>query len=173
MFPADTQVDLTEFERRDFEQQVVCKVLRSGGAIGRLKSFTQEHQRLHQTPQLSLAWFRDRYPQFPVRLHAVLFAEKPPDWIDMFQHFTTTTVFAAYRRWRQAENLDDRRETLGLVFNLDGITFVLHNHQAAMEVPGRRFIRLLGDPPVTFAFEEFETLLRCIGRSWASPPAAV
>ena len=52
--------DLDEFEGRDFEQQVVCKVLRAGGVIGQIEQFVDEHRRQYDTPFLSLTWLRTR-----------------------------------------------------------------------------------------------------------------
>jgi len=171
MSPDDLPDDLQEAERRDFEQQVVCKLLRAGNLVGDIKSYVDEHQRVWNTPQLSLMWFHARYPEFPVRLVAVLFAEQPPDWPEMFHRFTATSLFRAYRRACEKAAVNDRQDALGVVFNMDGVTFVLHNYEPASELPGRRFIRRLGNPPVAFAFEEFETLLGCIGDDWARPAA--
>ena len=171
MSDIDLKNDTEELERMDFEHQVVCKILRSGGVIGNIRKYVEEHQRLHIFPTLTLDWLRAKFPEFPVELVAVLFTERLPDWPQMFKCFTTTKLFRAYQRACEHAAVNDRHQTLGLVFNMDGITFVLHNFEPAISLPGRRIVRQLGNPPVTFAFEEFATLLACIDKVWASDPA--
>ncbi len=46
-------IDLDEFERSDFEHQVVCKILLAGGVIRRIEKFVEEHRRLYGTPFFS------------------------------------------------------------------------------------------------------------------------
>jgi hypothetical protein len=161
------QEDLQESRRADFEQQVVCKCLRAGGVIGRIKEFSAEQLELSGSSQLSLAWFHKRYPAFPLKLGAVLLDEDTAPWTDLLARFTHTRLFTAYRQWCEREVIDDHKEAAGLVFNMDRVTFVLHNLKAAAERPNRRVIRAIGTPPVTFAFEELEPLLDSIGRVWA------
>lgn len=162
---------LDESPRRDFEQHVVCKILRAGGLIARIRQFKEKQRELNGSSQLTLGWLNETYPAFPLRLRAVCLPNDVSDPLDLFRRFTNTAFFKAYRRWRGSEGIDDRKETVGLVFNLDGITSALHNSQAALERPARRVIRSVGTPPVTFAFEELESLLKSIGSDWATGDA--
>ncbi len=125
--------DLQESRRADFEQQVVYKCLRAGGVIGQIRQFKAEQLELSGSPQLNLHWFRERYPAFPLRLGAVLLTEAAPPWLDLFSRFTRTGFFTAYGQWCKREGIDDHKETAGLVSNMDGVTFVLNNYQAAAE----------------------------------------
>jgi hypothetical protein len=165
--------DLQESRRADFEQQVVYKCLRAGGVTGQIRQFKAEQLELSGSPHLTLAWLRKRYPAFPLRLGAVLLAEGAPPWLDLFSRFTRTEVFTAYGQWCKRKGIDDHKETVGLVFNMEGVTFVLNNYQAAAERPSRRVIREVGTPPVAFAFEELGPLLGSIGRGWAASISAL
>jgi hypothetical protein len=166
---ADThQVDLREDQRRDFEDQVVCKVLRGGRVIRQIRQFREEQRKLTGNPQLTLAWLQQRFPAFPLRLGVILFDADTPAWIDFYHRFTGTPCFEAYRGWCRCEGINDRKETVGLVFNMDGRTFVLHNCQANRKWLWKRVIRTLGDPPVTFVLEGFHAFLAGLGRAWNS-----
>jgi hypothetical protein len=160
-----------ECRRRDFEQQVVCKILRADGVISQIRQFKEEQLRSSGSSQLTLAWLRERYPAFPLRLRVIQLDDDELVWLDFFNRFTGTAFFKAYHQWCISEGIDDQEETVGLVFNMDGITFVLHNCRAAIEQPARRVIRSLGSPPVTFAFEEFTSLLTSIGNDWTAEEA--
>ena len=163
-----SESELAEFRRRDFEQQVVCKILRAGGVLHRLREFRDEQYEVSGCRQLSLKWFGEQFPRFPLRLGATLLAEAPL-WPELFLHFTTLPFFKAYCEWRDAEGLNDRGPPLGLVFNLEAVTLVLHTYSDAPSRPNRRLTRLIGRPPVEFQLEPLEFLLQGIGKDWATP----
>ena len=161
--PSDRQ----ESRRRDFEQKVVYKLLSHAGVLGQIRQFKAEQLAEAGSPQLTLEWFRKRFPGFPIRLGATLLSDsKSPPWTDVFQCFTATAFFRAYQRWREDRQIDDHREHAGLVFNLDSVTFVLHNLAGTAKPSRMRVVRTLGQPPVTFVIEEFNALLGCVGDSW-------
>ncbi len=165
--PIET-VDRQESRRQDFEQRVVYKILFHAGILGRIRQFKEE--RLEQTgsSRLTLEWFRERFPDFPIRLGAALLLDsKSPPWTDVFRRFTRSPFFQAYQQWREDQQIDDRREPAGLVFNLDATTFVLHNFAGTAKPSHKRAIRVIGQPPVTFVIEELSALLGCVGDSWA------
>jgi hypothetical protein len=159
---------LDESRRADFEEQVVCKILRAGDVIARIRQFKEEQRTLSGSPQLTLAWLRGRFPSFTLRLRAVLLDDDELILADLFNRFTSTAFFKAYRHWCNSDRIDDHKEAVGLVFNIDGVTFVLHNCQAALKQPVRRVIRSIGSPPVTFAFEELSSLLDSIDNDWTA-----
>jgi hypothetical protein len=165
--PIET-VDREENRRQDFTQKVVYKLLSHGRVLGRVRQFKAEKLAQTGSSQLTLPWFHRRFPGFPVRLGATLVPNsKSPPWPDLFQRFTKTDFFRAYQQWREEQEIDDHRENAGLVFNLDTVTFVLHNLTGTAKPSRMRAVRILGQPPVTFVIEEFSALLGSIGNSWA------
>ncbi len=161
-------IDRRESRRQDFEQRVVYKILWRADVLGQVRQFKAETTAQTGSPQLTLEWFRARFPGFPIRLGAALLPDgKSPPWTDVFQRFTATALFQAYQQWRNDQQIDDHGEQVGLVFNLDAVTFVLHNLAATAKPRGMRVVRVLGQPPVTFVIEKLGVLLGSIGDSWA------
>ena len=160
--------DVQAERRRDFEQQVVCYLLRNGGLIGQLSRFKDERAETSGSRRLTLDWFHRRFPQFPVRLGATLLDDSTsPPWQDIFVRFTKCKFFEAYRRWRKDQGLDDHVQRIGLVFNLDRRAFVLHNQVRPVRGLGTRVVRSVGDPPVVLLLEQLGSLLESIGTEWA------
>ena len=163
--PAD---GLREARRRDFEQLVVYRTLRRGHVIGDLRKLKAERESHSGSRQLTLEWLRGRYPKFPLRLGAVLLPDHVEDgWADVFARFTNTLIFRSYKQWLDEQGIDDHKEHVGIVFNVGGTTFVLHNLAGAQAKGRSRLARAIGKPPVTLYIEEFEGLLRRIGSNWA------
>jgi hypothetical protein len=154
--------------QRDFEQQVVCKILRHGGVIGQIHELNKDHEAQYGSRKLTLEWLRRRYPDFPLRLGA---PPVPKDtamgWDDLYHRFTATPLFRMYKQWQLDQNLDDRREKVGIVLNSYGMTVAVHNLEGDLVEGHSRIVRPLGDPPVTIVIEEFNVLLQNIGKNWA------
>ena len=154
--------------QRDFEQQVVCKILRHGGMIGQIHELKRDHESQFGSRKLTLEWLRRRYPHFPLRLGAPLFPKDTAmGWGDLYYRFTATPVFWTYKQWQLDQNLDDRRDHLGIVFNTSGMTVAMHNLEGPMVSRHGRLVRLLGNPAATIFIEEFNVLLQYIGKDWA------
>ncbi len=168
MNPSADDRQLREARRRDFEQQIVTKILYHAGVVYMLRDLKTDCSEVTGSPQLTLDWFHDRFPDFPVRLGAVAIPKLEIEWTDVFQRFTATRFFQAYRDWRSGRGHDDRREHVGIVFNTTGLTFVLHNHPSHPTGRTCRVVRSLGDPPVRFVLELFESMLEsvCEDCSW-------
>jgi hypothetical protein len=154
--------------QEDFEQQVVCKILRHGGLIGQIRELKKDHQSHFGSRKLTLAWLRKRYPDFPLRLGA----PPPPkdtslSWGDLYYRLTATPLFRMYKQWQLAQSLDDRREPLGIVFNSYEMTVAVHNLPGDQTERHGRIVRLLGNPPVTIVIESFDVMLQRIGKDWA------
>jgi hypothetical protein len=161
-------VDRQESRRQDFEQKMVYNVLLSGGVFRQVRQFKAEQLEQTGSSQLTLEWLRQRFPDFPIRLGATLLPDsKSPPWIDIFEKFTTTAFFRAYRQWCKDQKIDDHREHVGLVFNLDATSLVLHNLVDTAKPSRVQVVRTLGKPPVTFVIEELGVLLGRIGDGWA------
>jgi hypothetical protein len=160
--------DIRESQRQDFEQQVVYRVLRRAGLIGRLRALKDELESRSGSRRLTLKWLSERYPGFPLRLGAVLL----PDGAevrcgDVFMRFTNTAFFQSYKRWLEEQGLDDRRDHVGVVFNVIGTTFVLNNLPGDQPKGSSRLVRVVGKPPVTLYLEALEGMLCRIGPGWA------
>ena len=151
-------IDCADDRRCDFERHVVVQILKR--AREPILPTTGE--------SINLTWFRERYPRFPIRLGAGLLSGREPfPWEDFFKRFTKTPCFLAYQQWRSAENLDDSRERVGVVFNCHCTLVVLHNWNGPRKVETCRLVRAIGTPRVRFAIEPLEWLLAAIGADWA------
>jgi hypothetical protein len=160
--------EICEARQRDFEQQVVYKILRQGGLIGRIGELKKDHELQFGSRKLTLEWLRRRYPDFPLYLGAPPVPEDTSmSWGDLYRRFTATPLFRMYKQWQVDQNLDDRREHLGIVFNSYGMTVAVHNLEGDLVKKHGRIVRPLGNPPVTIVIEEFNVLLHNIGKDWA------
>jgi hypothetical protein len=153
---------------RDFERHVVMRVIKH--AAGTLPAVDPRRARLvvpTGSEPVTLTWFRETYPRFPIRLGAVLLPSREPlPWEDFFRRFTKTAYFVAYQRWCAAETLDDRRDRVGIAFNCQGMAVVLHNWDGPRKVDTCRLVHAIGRPPVTLVVEPLERLLTAIGFNW-------
>lgn len=153
---------------RDFERHVVMRVIKH--AACNLSATDARTARLVLPTgydPVTLTWFRARYPKFPIRLGAVLLSDSEPlPWEDFFRRFTTTAFFVAYQQWRVAEELDDSRDRVGIVFNCQGMAVVLHNWDGPRKVETCRLVQAIGRPPVRLVVEPLERLLAAIGLDW-------
>ena len=84
--------------QRDFEQQVVCKILRHASLIGQIRELKKEHASQFGSGKLTLEWLRQRYPGFPLYLGA------PPvpkdilmNWGDLYYRFMAMSLFRMYK----------------------------------------------------------------------------
>ena len=163
--------EIYEARQRDFEQQVVCKMLRHGGLIGRIHELKEGHESQFGSRKLTLEWLRRRYPDFPLRLGAPPFPKDASmNWGDLYHRFTATPLFRMYKQWRVDLGLDDRRDHLGVVLNSYGTTIAVHNLPGDLVRGHGRIVRPLGNPPVTIVIEEFNVLLQNMGKDWAGEP---
>lgn len=158
-----------EERRRDFERQVVIQILTHTGMLYLLSEWKAALVQQRRDDRLTLAYFYERYPQFPIRLGAVLLPDRSHvEWTDFFNRFTRTAYFRAYQRWREEHNLNDVRDPLGIVFNSPHVTTVLHTWNGRRAPGTTRLVRTLGRPSVTFTLETLASMLRAIGPDWAN-----
>jgi hypothetical protein len=153
--------------KRDFEQQVIYKVIRAGGLVKFLRSYRDSHLSEYGTSQLSLQWFHKQFPDFPVRLCSTIFSGRNGPWTELATNFKNAEVVEHFFSVLELFRIRYEKQTLGVVLNLDRVTFVMHNHSPVLEAPGRRIVRSIGRKQITFVFEEFEQFLKCVGTGWA------
>ena len=160
---------LAEERRRDFERQVVITILNRTGKLYQLAEWKTALAAQGLDVRLTLAYFFERYPGFPIHLGAVVLPDHNPiEWTDFFNRFTLTPYFLAYQRWREEHDLDDTRVPLGIVFTTPHVAMVLHTWTGRRRRDTPHLVRTLGRPAVTFTLETLASMLRAIGPDWAN-----
>jgi len=158
-----------------FEDKIVKKVMQKTGLIYNLNNLRQRCQAATGSRELNFEWFHDEYQDFPVRLSA-----RKARWLrdmtveSLFRSFTRTTAFKEYERACEELGLDDREESLGIVFYWPGITaMILHNHPRDDELldtkkEWTRIVRPIGNtnPRIIYTIEPLDSFLYVIGESW-------
>lgn len=176
--PDATQIrEEKDAERQEnYEAKFVLRFFQEAGV--RLGRGVLEAQAKADTgeSQLTFAWFRSRYPQFPV----VLYAEKlryvhEVTIADLFLRFTKLKFLTVFEEKVRADGLDLRTRNAGLIFEWPGIgTVVLHNLRRNSQIGnddsfydgGTLVVRSVGAPPITYVIETLKTFIPAVGRDW-------
>jgi hypothetical protein len=172
-----------ETQRQDtFEDAVVAQLLRTGGLGAQIGRLRQESSEVQRGAKLTLPWFNQRFPRFPVRLGARKLANIHKVQLgELFgPGFMKTPMMRAYVDLQVDMDASDADERIGLVFAWPHIptagTMVLHNYPIEVaEVPdpslryerNTRIVRPYGNPPVVYVIDPLKEFLFSIGTDWA------
>jgi len=157
------------------EEKVVKSILKKFGFLSNLTKLKDECRSVTGSPDISLVWFQQAYPSFPVWLGA---GSVP--WVrdllgELRERFTKTDLFRAWEGVSENKpDTDDR--PVGLVFVWPSFgECILHNDWRGGagfdRVPGVRVIttlKSLGDPFVIEPFSQYLQLLEWPGADMLS-----
>lgn len=167
-----------------FEETLVKRILRRGNVnvpIGRAK---KDAQQLIGESFMSFAWFRRRFPSFPLYMAAVKIPFTHEIKVGQLfgAEFAKLPFWKAYHLAAEQLDIDIQNERLALFFSWAGIAqggsaMVLHNYPIASQnvidphtrtERGTRLIRPYGnDPPVVYVIEAMDDFLESVGDDWS------
>lgn len=162
--------------QESYESKFVLRFFQEAGV--RLGRSVLEAQAKADTGEskLTFAWFRTRFPQFPV----VLYAERlryvhELTVADLFSRFTKLKFVTVFDEKVRADGIDLRTRNAGLIFEWPGLgSVVLHNLRRNSQIGndntfhdgGTLIVRSVGAPPITYVLESLKTFIPAIGRDW-------
>lgn len=160
--------------QRRYEHAVVAQILARCGLGQSTAAWVREEKFRLGTEGLSLAWFNEKFEDFPLHLGAqkIEWAHKTT-LADFFKRFTKTRIFEAYKQFLITADLDDREARLGFVFEMPKLgRMILHNLPRDVDTLGEdvdhgvRLVYPNGRPVVVYVIEEFSKLLDVLTHTW-------
>jgi hypothetical protein len=174
-------------QQANFEATIVKKLLRAAKIELNVKAAVRESWEGFQATNISLAWFNQNWPRFPVQLgtHKLRFTSGSNiGWTDLFgSHFMKLPWMEAYMKLVSQMNWDVHTSRIGLCFNVPhapgAAIMVLHNQPIQAdnanlvvdperrEETETRIIRPFGNPRVTYVLESLTSFMTTVGTDWA------
>jgi hypothetical protein len=167
-----------QLARRDanYEQTVVLQLLRAAGSTSTAKQHKQDRLSAENSDRLDLAWFREQFPRFPLRLSAAKIAWAHEAVADLFLAFEQSTAYKAFADFVETSDVDPSEDAVGIVFPIvQHGNMVLHTYQGndyikAREQPKKRdrgaFYYDTDFDRTSLILETFPRLLKKLGDSW-------
>lgn len=155
-------------KEENYEERIATMLLRRFDLNHKMQDLRKQCEERTGDDRLSLTWFYENYPTFPVLLAARRLAGIHQLSVDeLFRCFTKTKIFRSYLEWFE-EQEPGFSGCVGVAFNWPGLgTMVMHDYASSniLESEDALFVRMLSNGRVC-TLERWRSFIKKMSSIW-------